>query len=114
MQQFSAISAVETNMYTSVIGNPLNYSIAWWNISHPSSSYDKATLTGLEQAFLAMTDDIFVAFGSAELVVGNFSETTTALVHVNALRFGSAIYIYAIFVTNVFIVLTFAAEAIQT
>jgi hypothetical protein len=114
MRQFSDISSIETNLYTSQVGNALNSSIAAWSIYHPGSSKDTATLAGLEQAFLAMTDDVLVAFGSAQLVVGNFSQPTTSLVHVNAIRFGSAFYAYAIFAINATIVLAFAAEATRT
>jgi hypothetical protein len=113
-QQFGQISVVETNMYISEVGNALNSSVAGWRISHPDTSYDNATLAGLEAAFLVMTDDILAAYGSAQLVVGNFSKNTPALVHVNAVRFGSAIYIIAIFILNTIIVLAFAAEAIRT
>lgn len=114
MRQFSNIAAVETNFYSSVYGNALNASIAWWKITHPESSSEAATLAGLEQAFQAMADDILVAFGSAQFVVGNFSQISAAIVHVDALRFGSPIYIYAIFTINALIVLIFAVEAIRT
>lgn len=114
VEQVSGISTIETTFYTSVVGNALDSSIAGWKISHPNASNETATLAGLEQAFLAMIDDVLVGFGGAQYVAGNFSKTTTAQVHVNALRFGSAVYIYAIFTVNAFIVLVFAAEALRT
>ena len=114
MTHFSAVSAIETNFYLSQVGNALNSSIAGWKLSHPGASDDEATLAGLEQAFLAMADDILVGFGSAQYVVGNFSETVASLVRVNALRFGTAVYIYAIFVINALVVLAFVIEALRT
>ena len=113
MTHFSGVSAIETNFYLSQVGNALNSSIAGWKLSHPGASDDEATLAGLEQAFLAMADDILVGFGSAQYVVGNFSETAVALVQVNALRFGTAAYIYAVFVVNALVVLAFVAEALR-
>ncbi|KAF2797974.1 hypothetical protein K505DRAFT_396502 [Melanomma pulvis-pyrius CBS 109.77] len=114
VRQYSDISATGTNFYMSLIGNALTSSIAGWKLSHQNSSADEATLAGLEQAFLAMTDDMLVAYGSAQLVVGGFSQATTALVHVNALRFGTPGYIYAIFSINSLVVLAFVAEALRT
>ena len=114
MTHFSGISAIETNFYLYQVGNALNSSIAGWKISHPDARDNEATLAGLEQAFLAMADDILVGFGSAQFVVGNFSKTAASLVQVNALRFGTAIYIYAVFAINALIVLAFAAEALRT
>jgi len=114
MTQFLLISAIEINLYTSQVGNALNSSITGWTMSNPDSTPELATLAGLEQAFVAMTDNMLGAFGSAQLEGGNFSQTATALVHVNALRFGSAPYIYAIFPINALIVIISAAEALRT
>ncbi|KAF2496630.1 hypothetical protein BU16DRAFT_537793 [Lophium mytilinum] len=74
----------------------------------------KATLAGFEQAFLAMTDDMLVTFGSAQLVVGNFSPDAPAFVHVNAIRFRTRVYIYAIFFINSLVVLLFMTKALHT
>ena len=114
VRQYSDITATETNFYTSLVGNAFTSSIAGWNVSHPNSSADEATLAGVEKAFLAMTEDMLVAYGSAQLVVGNFSQPAKALVHVNALRLGTPVYIYAIFSINALIVITFMAEALRT
>lgn len=108
------ISAIETTFYTSTLGNALNSSITGWIMSHPDVKYEDAALAGLEQAFLAMTDNVLAILGSAQVVVGNFSETANAIVRLKALRFGSAIYIYSIFSVNTLIILAFTAEALRT
>jgi hypothetical protein len=114
VRQYSDITATQTNFYTSLVGNAFIASIAGWNISHPNSDADATTLAGLEQAFLAMTDAMLVAYGSAQLVVGDLSQSTQALVHVNAIRFGTPIYIYTIFTINAMVVMAFGAEALRT
>jgi hypothetical protein len=114
VQQIGQISVVETNLYISQVGNALNSSIAGWNVSNPGASNENATLAGLENAFVAIMDDILAAYGSAQFVVGGFNQSANAEVHVSALRFGSSIYINAIFTINAIILLAFAIEAGRT
>lgn len=61
-----------------------------------------------------MVDDMLLGYASAQLVVGNFSDATPAVVNRVALRVGQDIYIHAVFGVNVVILVLVLAEAVRT
>ena len=89
VQQLELISNDLTNLYVSLLGDALNSSIGTWNISQCSRAITEAeaTLAGLTNSMVAMTDDMMAAYASAQLMVGRFSVGQTAVVQLSALRF---------------------------
>ena len=89
VRQLELISNDLTNLYVSLLGDALNSSIGTWNISQCSRAITEAeaTLAGLTNSMVAMTDDMMAAYASAQLMVGRFSVGQTAVVQLSALRF---------------------------
>ncbi|KAF2803174.1 uncharacterized protein BDZ99DRAFT_468510 [Mytilinidion resinicola] len=118
VRQFSLLSNDLTNLYVSLLGDSLNSSIAAYNMSMSASNATNteadATLAGLTNSITAMTDDMLSAYAAAQLMVGQFSESRTAKVNRNALRFGQPAYVYAVFTVNFVVLLAVAAESART
>jgi len=116
VRQLELISNDLTNLYVSLLGDALNSSIGAWNISQGSRAVTEAeaTLAGLTNSMVAMTDDMIAAYASAQLMVGRFSVGQTAVVQLSALRFGQAVYVYAIFGLNIAVLLLAVTEAVRT
>ncbi|KAL0931886.1 uncharacterized protein CTRU02_212839 [Colletotrichum truncatum] len=114
VRQFDLISNSLTNYYDSVLGNAFLSSIAAWNTSFNEqglASEADATLHGLQNSITAMMDSILVAYGAAQLVVGNFSQPTTAEVVVDVFVLGNQAYIGAVALLNAIIILAFSFRA---
>ncbi|KAF1998288.1 hypothetical protein P154DRAFT_555365 [Amniculicola lignicola CBS 123094] len=119
VRQFELLSNDLTNLYVSLLGDALNSSIAAYNMSRISASRDpftedEATLAGLTNSITAMADDMLVSYASAQVMVGKFFTSQSAVVYLYSLQFGQRAYIYAIFTLNLLILLAVAAEAIRT
>jgi hypothetical protein len=117
-RQLELISNDQTNLYQSLLGNFFIGSIGDYNISQANSSVPltaaKSTLAGLTNSVTAMLDDILLGYASAQLMVGNQSTATEALVTTQALRIGQGVYIYAIFALNLVLVVIGPEEAVKT
>jgi hypothetical protein len=119
VRQFELMSNDLTNLYVSQLGDALNSSIAAYNMSRASTLSDplpenEATLAGLTNSITAMADDMLVAYGSAQLMVGKVFTQQNARVYIYALQFGQRMYIYAIFIFNLCILVAVAEEAWRT
>ncbi|PYH28569.1 uncharacterized protein BO87DRAFT_451169 [Aspergillus neoniger CBS 115656] len=131
MRQLELISNDLTSFYRSTLGDAFNTSIADHatntnttanissNFTTTSSSPNSAdneitTLTAIQNTYISLIDDILAAYGSAQLMVGNFSHPATATVTVDAFRLGSRVYIVAVFVVNVLVVIGVGIEMGRT
>lgn len=115
-RQFELIANAQTNLYTSLVGNSLNSSIAdYLTASNGTvSSLREATLPGLANAVTVMTDDMLVAYAQAQLMIGGFMESRPAVVQRQAMRVGEDAYVYALFVFNILIILVMLFECFRT
>ena len=117
-RQLELISNDQTNLYQSLLGNSFMSSIGNYNISQANSSTPlteaTSTLAGVTNAVSAMLDDILVGYASAQLMVGNQSTVTEAVVTTMALKIGQRVYIYAMFAFNLVVVIITFEEAIRT
>lgn len=104
LSSYADITTGQTSFYASYVENTLLSRVAGWSLSQPNATSDAATLAGLEEAFLVMTDDKSVAYGGARIVVGQFSQSTSTRVHINVIRFGTPAYTYLVFVMNALVV----------
>ncbi|KAM0279430.1 hypothetical protein ACHAQH_004590 [Verticillium albo-atrum] len=117
VRQFELISNDLTNFYESVLGNAFLSSIRAWNISNNANgaaTEEFATLRGLENSIMAMTDSMLAAYGAAQVMVGGFSEEQEADVTVETLVIGQRAYIIAVAILNSFILVAVIVEAIRT
>ncbi|KAJ4359789.1 uncharacterized protein N0V89_000345 [Didymosphaeria variabile] len=123
VRQFELLSNDLTNLYDSLLGQALNSSIAAYSMSMggswPPLTQEERTLGGLANAMIAMADDMLVAYGSAQLMVGTRINSTTSVprvadVYLYALQFGQPAYIYAVFALNTVIVLAVLVERYRT
>ncbi|CAM1508967.1 Fc.00g027060.m01.CDS01 [Cosmosporella sp. VM-42] len=120
LRQFELIANDETNLYVSMVGSALNNSITDFRVSvetigNPDDLSDEdITLKGIENSITAMTDDMLGAYAAAQLMLGNFRQTTTAEVRLSALAIGERKYCIAVFAVNLFVLLLFAIEATRT
>ncbi|KAJ7212270.1 hypothetical protein GGX14DRAFT_622866 [Mycena pura] len=117
MREVTFLSMMNTNLYTSALGNAFMSSIAnvaaMWNTSmNDTATIMEAISTSLE----SMIDDILVAYGSAQLEIGGAqlasmaTETTTKQI-LPAMRIGSFQYVGAV---NVLILGIYLAELLRT
>jgi hypothetical protein len=120
-RQFELYSNDLTNIYQSVVGNSINFSISDYRTfltspkyQGPQKSSEEICLTGLTNAITAMTDDLLVAYASAQLMIENDTKAVPVEVFVHAIRFGQPIYIVAVFAINYAVMLVVVAEAIRT
>ncbi|KAK1977753.1 hypothetical protein LZ30DRAFT_247406 [Colletotrichum cereale] len=117
VRQFELISNDLTSFYESVLGNAFLSSITSWNMSFNENgafAEGEATVRGLENAITAMADSMLAAYGAAQLIVGNFSDSKQAVVTVGVFRIGGTIYVVAIAVLNALVVLAVAIEGLRT
>ena len=98
----------------SLPGESLKRSIANFQASHPGTNNTFATLRGLETAFTAMIDDMLTAYGAAQFVIAEDSRSVPVTLHVPAIEFGQADYIYIIFTVNLVVVLLVGIQAFWT
>lgn len=115
-RQFELIANAQTNLYTSLVGNSLNSSIAdYLTVSNGTiNSLREATLPGLANAITVMTDDMLVAYAQAQLMIGGFLDSSPAVVQRQAMRVGEDAYVYALFVFNILIILVMLFECFRT
>ncbi|KAL1594437.1 hypothetical protein SLS60_010197 [Paraconiothyrium brasiliense] len=120
VRQFELLSNDLTNLYDSLLGQALNSSIAAYSMSMggswPPLTQQERTLGGLTNAMIAMADDMLVAYGSAQLMVGTRDTSVDAVaeVYLYALQFGQPAYIYAVVALNTVIVLAVLVERYRT
>lgn len=119
IRQLGLISADQTSLYLSFVGDSINSSIASYNLSISAlngapPTQPSATLVGLTNSITAMIDDLLVAYASAQLLIANDSTPTLATLQVQAFVFGSAIYVYLIFMINTAVILVLIEEAFRT
>lgn len=117
--QLSIIATDQTGLYTSLVGITLNNSISDYNLSIANAGLEpvseaNATLTGLENAFTAMIDDVLGAYAAAQIMISNVTSNTTGTIKVVALQFGQVIYIYAVVVMNALILVAVLVEGLRT
>ncbi|KAL8370671.1 hypothetical protein RB595_000842 [Gaeumannomyces hyphopodioides] len=117
MRQFQIISNDLTNLYESVLGDALLASVAAWNSSNNAAGTvpeERATLAGVENALVAMTDDMLVLYAAAQLMVGNFSQPAAVTVASAVLKVGKREFAWAIAALNAAIVVAVLVEAVRT
>ncbi|KAF2009225.1 hypothetical protein BU24DRAFT_85234 [Aaosphaeria arxii CBS 175.79] len=119
VRQFELMSNDLTNLYVSLLGEAFNSSIAAYNMTHLSTPRNPipesvATLEGLTNSLVAMTDDMLAAYASAQLIVGKIFTPATSTVHLYALQFGQPGYVYSIFVLNLVVLAAVVAEWTRT
>ena len=94
-RQLELISNDQTNLYQSLLGNSFARSIGDYNISQANSSIPlteaSSTLAGLTNSVSAVLDDILIGYASAQLMVGNKSTATEAIVTTMALKIGQRV-----------------------
>lgn len=115
MRQYTLISSAQTNLYISTVGDSLNASISDYLVAHNQTpTLEEATLAGVENAITAMGDDMLIAYASAQLMVGNITQSANATVTVSAIRFGQSVYIWATLGLNIFVILLVLVEGLRT
>ncbi|KAF8852452.1 hypothetical protein BDZ45DRAFT_716973 [Acephala macrosclerotiorum] len=117
--QFTLVSSDQTSLYSSLVGNSFNASIANYVTSTANTSAiitagHQASLAGLTNSVSAMIDDILVSYASAQIMVGNDTKTTSASVAMKALQIGEGQYIIAVVIFNAVLFLVVVEEAIRT
>lgn len=120
LRQFELIANDETNLYVSMVGSAFNASItdlktsiAAGNSPQKSNESD-IVLEGVRNSITAMADDMLGAYAAAQVMIGNFSQTTPATIRVSAIAIGEFKYAISVFILNVVVIGLFIAEVIRT
>uniref|UniRef100_A0A0B7KG89 Uncharacterized protein n=1 Tax=Bionectria ochroleuca TaxID=29856 RepID=A0A0B7KG89_BIOOC len=120
LRQFELIANDETNLYVSMVGSAFNASItdlktsiAAGNSPQKSNESD-IVLEGVRNSITAMADDMLGAYAAAQVMIGNFSQTTPTTIRVSAIAIGEFKYAISVFILNVVVIGLFIAEVIRT
>ncbi|KAF6834907.1 hypothetical protein CPLU01_04584 [Colletotrichum plurivorum] len=117
VRQFDLVSNSLMSFHGSVLGDAFLASVAAWNSSmnrlglNPEAD---STLLGVQHSITSMADSILSAYGAAQLVVGNFSQSTTAEVEVDVFVVGNRACVYAVAIQNFWILLLFIRFAMKS
>ena len=118
MRQIELISNDLTSLYRSALGDALNTSISDYITSTSKlpnpPNLENATLHGLTNSVTSLIDDILGSYAAAQLMVGNFTTASSAIVQVSSFRLGSPLYIIAIAAVNAAIIALVVIEAFRT
>lgn len=115
MRQLELIANDLTSYYRSTLGDAFNASISDYrtSVSGGNLSETEIVMKGMENAVTSLVDDMLVGYASAQLVVGNFTQSTPARVQVSALRVGSRAYIITSAVITGLITILVLGEGIR-
>jgi hypothetical protein len=115
MRQLELIANDLTSYYRSTLGDAFNASISDYatSVAGGNLSQTQIVMKGMENAVTSLVDDMLVAYASAQLVVGEYSTSTPAVVHVSALRVGSRAYVIASAVITGLIALLVIGEGLR-
>ncbi|CAG7976188.1 unnamed protein product [Penicillium olsonii] len=115
MRQLELIANDLTSYYRSTLGDAFNASISDYRTSviGKNLSETQIVMKGMENAVTSLVDDLLVGYASAQLVVGEFSQTTHATVQVSALRVGSRAYVVTSAVITGLIALLVLGEGLR-
>ena len=121
MMSLTKVSMINTDAYTSIIGDTLLSEVANVAVATNTSLNLTATvMTGMARAFESMIDDTLGAYSSAQLMIAGSDRPETSRnatdvsAAINAVRIGDREYIYAILVVDGLLILIFAAATIRT
>lgn len=121
MMSLTQVSIINTDSYTSIVGDALLSEIA--NVAVATNAplnRTAAVMNSMAHTSESMIDDILGAYSSAQLMIAgsNQPETSRTATDVSAAikaaQIGNKEYIYAIMVINSLLILLFVAETIRT
>ena len=112
LNAMSTMSTVLTTAYVSMLGQALMYNIA--NVPVVPSNINASNLTGVRDAVDSFIDNIVLSFASADLMITKDYAPSNVTSEEAAIVFGTPVYIYLIFITNLIIFLIYIAEALRT
>lgn len=120
MRQFELIANDETNIYVSMVGTAFNASITdlhtYMSTQNKSGEMNKSeiVLEAVGNSVQVMADDMLGAYAAAQLVIGEFKQTTAATICISAIAIGEFSFAIAVFVLNAAIILAFLFEVART
>jgi hypothetical protein len=106
------------SLYESTLANTLLQNADTKRVRHdtyhnPAVPVDETELTlcSVEESFTAMIDDLLVAFGASQLVLGQSSAPVTISAQMSALQIGKQVYIFWCLALNLVLLLCVLEEA---
>ncbi|MCJ1362851.1 hypothetical protein MMC16_001957 [Acarospora aff. strigata] len=121
MRMVTLLSMINTNVYTSVLGDVFLSSIANLAVSSNRSVSDPdVVLAGMTRSIESMVDDVLLAYASAQLMIAGTDnptasrKATDATLEIPAVRIGQNSYIYGIAAINFILLAIFVLETLRT
>jgi hypothetical protein len=118
VKTLQTVSAVQTTLYSSMLGEALSTSVInnLGSPKHFGSTYpfNNATFPGVENSLEAAMDDILAAYNAFALTQPGGWETANATYHISVLQIGTFGYHVGTFILNVFALLVICAVALWT
>ena len=112
LDAMTTMSMVLTTAYVSMLGQAFMYNIA--NVPVVPGNISASNLLGVSDAVDSFIDNIILAYASADLMIAKDSVPSNVTSEEAAIKFGTTLYIYLIFITNLIIFLVYIAEAFRT
>jgi hypothetical protein len=118
MDALSALSMVSTTSYTSAIGDMIQNNI--YNVlqqpreTNEPNEVKKLTLRGISETLEALADQYLSSNAAAQLMLANDTKPAAIRATTRAFRIGQSGFIYAVFVTNLAVLMLVVIEALRT
>lgn len=112
LDAMSTMSSVLTTTYVSMLGQALMHNIA--NVPVVSGNINASNLLGVSDAVDSFIDNIILSYASADLMITKDYAPSNVTSEEAAIAFGTPVYVYLIFITNLIIFLVYIAEALRT
>ena len=112
LDAMSTMSMVLTTAYVSMLGQVLMHNIA--NVPVVPGNISASNLLGVSDAVDSFIDNILLAYASADLMITKDFVPSNVTSEEAAIVFGTPVYIYLVFITNLISFLVYIAEALRT
>ncbi|KAK4937875.1 hypothetical protein LTR10_021596 [Elasticomyces elasticus] len=115
IDSLNLLSRMSNSHYVSILGDTLSLNVQNMQQKfNASNATDEIVTSAVADSFLAIIDDVLVAYGASQIVFSEDMAPTTVVGFAEAVRIGEPAYIYAMFAVNTIIILAMIFEAIRT
>ena len=114
MHSLNLLSRMSPSLYVSVLGETLSRNVERMQQQKPHLSRTEAVLSAVAESFIAIIDDVLVAYGASQ--ISNAHDTTSSAARgvVEAVQIGQPLYRHLAFALNSILILVVVFEAVHT
>lgn len=115
IRSINLLSRMSTSLYISVLGEALQYNLETLiKSSGDADSLEESIVQATSDSFVAMIDDALGVYGSAQLMLSNDTTQADIQGEFEAIKFGQALYQWAVLGINIALLLSLTVEGFRT